>query len=178
MKIERCKNTGFTLIELLVSVLIVAILVAITTSSYRGIVARQALQDNSERLFYFLQLAKTESVKLNEKVYVHFCQFENSTKWDMAMTTFPACDCFTADSCLLNGTEKIQELTDGKVLVASASDITFSGKQASYSPMRFSVNAGSVRLTNSQGQKLKVIQSTMRLRICSPDKAQLGYGKC
>ncbi len=178
MKINRRKNIGFTLIELLISVCIVARLVVITTSSYSGIIARQALLDNTDRLYFFLRLANTQSVKQNEKVYVHFCQFENSTKWDMAMTTLPACDCFTADSCLLNGVEKIKELTDGKVLSASASDITFSGQQASYSPMRFSVNAGSVTLTNSLGQKLKVIQSTMRLKVCAPDKAQLGYEKC
>ncbi|MFT7054365.1 MAG: type IV fimbrial biogenesis protein FimT, partial [Psychromonas sp.] len=40
------------------------------------------------------------------------------------------------------------------------------------------VNAGSVTLHDNNGNKLQVIQSSMRLRLCSPDTAQLGYEQC
>lgn len=178
MKIFHCKKTGFTLIELLASLAVLAILISIGVGAYSGIFSRHELLHRTERLYHFLSLAKSQSIKDNEKVFVHFCQLGESGTWKMAMTHSDSCDCFVANSCLLNGLEVIEDLADGKKIFISASDVTFSGDQASFSPMRFSVNAGSVTLTDVNGSKLKVIQSTMRLKICSPDQDQLGYKKC
>jgi len=172
------KLSAFTLVELLITVTIIAILMSVAVADYNSLFAQRALQNKAEHLYHFLRLAKSQSVKYNKKVYVHFCSQGGHGKWSVGMSEFAVCDCFTANSCLLNGTEVVEQMSDGKTLFSSASDITFNGKQASYSPMRFSVNAGSVTLTNSSGDKLKVIQSVMRLRICSPDIKQLGYNKC
>lgn len=169
---------GFTLVECLLTLAVVSILTSIAVNSYSGIFAQQALVQKSERLYHFLRFAKSQSIKYNKKIYVHFCQLGNSGRWKMAMTDLSSCDCFVAHSCLFDGLAMGDELSDGKTLFTSAADITFNGNQVSYSPMRFSLNAGSVTLTDVTGAKLKVIQSTMRLRVCSPDQAQLGYAKC
>ena len=178
MKKYHRNMTGFTLIELIVTSAVLVILISIGVSAYSGIFSQQELIQRTERLYHFLRLAKSQSIKHNKKVYVHFCQLADSGTWKMAMAEQSSCDCFVAASCQLNGLEVVEDLADGKTLFTSALDVKFSSNQASFSPMRFSVNAGSVTLTDISGSKLKVIQSTMRLRICSPDNEQLGYKKC
>ena len=176
LKKRHCKRSGFTIIELLVTLAVLGILISIGVNAYSGIFSQPALVQKSEHLYHFLRLAKSQSIKHNKKVYVHFCQLGNSGTWKMAMTELSACDCFVANSCLLDGLEVVEELTDGKVL--SASNVTFSGNRASYSPMRFSVETGGVTLSDTNGYKLRLIQGVVRLRVCSPDQEQLGYKKC
>lgn len=171
-------HTGLTFFELTISLAILAILMTIGIASYSGTFSQQALINRSERIYHFLRLANTQAVKFNRKVYVKFCQSNTTDAWKMAMSAHSGCDCFTLNSCLLDGLEVIEDVADGKTLLTSAADITFSNEQASYSPMRFGINTGSITLTETHGAKLKVIQSTMRLRICSPEKEQLGYAKC
>jgi len=168
MEIKHNNHSGFTLIELLVSLAVLMVLVSVSVSNYGPVFAQRALIQKTEHLYHFLRLAKTQSIQDNKQIYVHFCQFENTEIWRMAMTDSDSCDCFVANSCLLNGNNKVEQLTDGKQLLASPSDITFSAQKVSYKPMRFGINAGSVT----------VIQSSMRLRLCSPDEAQLGYEQC
>lgn len=171
-------SAGFTLIELMVSLAILMILIFIGISSYERIFSQQELIQRTARLYHFLRLANSQSIKLNKKVYVRFCQLGNTGVWKMAMADQSSCDCFVASSCLINGLEKIEDLADGEVIFTSPSEVKFSGKQVSYSPIRFRVNPGSITLRNKNGASLKVIQSRMRLKICSPDEDQLGHNKC
>lgn len=154
------------------------ILIFIASQDYSRLFSRQALTISGEKLYQFLGLAKSQSIKFNKKVYVHFCQQGNTQAWKMALSENASCDCFVENSCLLNGQQQSTTLSDGKLVFTSSDDITFTGLQASYNTMRFSVNSGSVTLTDLHGYKLKVIQSTMRLRICTPDGNLLGYKQC
>ena len=171
-------KNGFTLIELLVTILVLSILVTIGISSYQRFFAQQALTQKAEHLYHFLRHANTQAIKTNKRIYVHFCQNSSSGNWAMGMTDQAECDCFSVNSCVLNGREIVKELVDGKQLFINKSDISFSGLQASYAPMRFSVNPGAVQFSDVSGNKLKVIQSRMRLRICSPGVASMGYREC
>jgi len=178
MEIKDNNDSGFTLIELLVSLAVLMILVSVSLSNYGPVFAQRALTQKTELLYHFLRLAKTQAIQDNTQIYVHFCQFESSDIWKMAMTDSDSCDCSVANSCLLKGSHKVEQLSDGKKLLLSPSDITFSGQKVSYKPMRFGINAGSLTLHDNSGNKLKVIQSSMRLRLCSPDEALLGYEQC
>ena len=178
MAIDQNNHRGFTLIELMVTITVLLILVSVSVSNYSALMAERALIQKTEHLYHFLRLAKTQAIQDNQKIYVHFCQDGDTEIWKMAMADSADCDCYSATSCLVNGLNHVEQLSDGKILSAAKKDITFSGKKVSYKPMRFGVNAGSVTLHNSNGNKLKVIQGVMRLRICSPGKAQLGYQKC
>jgi type IV fimbrial biogenesis protein FimT len=175
MKRTYKKGQGFTLIELMIALIVLAILLSIGVTNYTGLFARQELTQSVERLYHFLRLAETQAVMQNKQIYVHFCQYQDTQQWKMGMTDLTTCDCFSTSSCLLNGNNNVEKLSDGKMVF---SDINFTGEQASYKPMRFGVNTGNVTLSDLNGNQLKVIQGSNRLRICSPDKAQLGYKKC
>ena len=174
MKILNHK--GFTLTELIMTILIMSIVIAISIGSYQGLLADQALSHRAKQVFYTLQLAKTEAIKRNQKVYVQFCQLQST--WKMGMSHIAGCDCFTENSCQIDGIEKIQDLADGEKIFIDQDDIHFSNSQASYGTLRFSVETGSITLVNSEKKALSIIQSAMRLRVCAPDEAQLGYKKC
>lgn len=181
---------GFTLIELIITMLALSILIVIGVPSYTKFFSQQALTQQTEKVYHFMRLANSEAIKQNQKMYVHFCKSDTSEEWRMAMTKQASCNCFAANSCLLtdvddtNGREVIEVLADGKkvklttLVNAEDDDIRFIGDQVSYSPMRFSVNAGSITLTDLNESKLKIIQSISRLKICSPGSAKLGYSAC
>ena len=172
------KQQAFTLIELLISLAVLMILIAVANQSYHQLFSQQALVANADRVYQFLGLAKSQSIKYNKKVFVHFCQQGATQEWRMAQSENSSCDCFVPSSCLVNGIQYNENLSDGKLVFTSESDITFTGLQASYSSMRFSVNAGSITLRDDSGNKLTVIQSVMRLRVCAPDGDLFGYKQC
>tara|TARA_R110001583_G_scaffold9831_2_gene46059 strand:+ start:3078 stop:3617 length:540 start_codon:yes stop_codon:yes gene_type:complete len=167
---------GFTFIELIITLAILGIIVAISTASYQGIQANQSLIHRVGQVYYTLQFAKTEAIKRNKKIYVHFCQQQSI--WKIGISDVSSCDCFSVNSCQLDGIEKVQDLADGKTLFVNSSNLTFTGSQASYGALRFSVETGTITLSNSEQKSLSVVQSAMRLRVCAPDEPQLGYKKC
>ncbi|MCP4321846.1 MAG: prepilin-type N-terminal cleavage/methylation domain-containing protein [Alteromonadales bacterium] len=172
------KQRAFTLVELIIALAVLLILFSVATPAYNYLFSQQELVSSAERLYLFLRLANAESRKQNKKVYVHFCQLGATQEWSMALSESSSCNCYIESSCLLNGQQQRSMLSDGNLVSTSVDDITFTGLQASYNPMRFTVNAGSITLSDSSGHKLKVIQSAMRLRICAPEGAQLGYKQC
>jgi len=167
---------GFTLFELIISLIIIGIISTLSLSSYSGIVANQALASRANQVYYTLQWAKSEAIKRNKKIYVKFC--EQEAQWKMGVSETPHCDCFTPDSCQLAGDEKVQPLADNHQLFIDKSLLTFTGDQASYGPMRFSVETGTIVLSNSENNALSIIQSASRLRICSPNATSLGQPIC
>ena len=169
---------AFTLVELLISMALLMILISISSPAYQYFFSQRALINSSEQLYQFFRFANLTSVKNNKKVYVHFCQWKNTNIWRMALSEKSSCDCFVKSSCVVNGLSHNTNLSDGQSVFTNSDDITFTGLQASYNPMRFSVNAGSITLSDNNGHQLKVIQSAMRLRICSPVGQQLGYKEC
>jgi len=174
--IEMTIAKGFTLIELLITLLILGILLLVSTSSYQSLFAEQSISHVVKQVYYTLKFAKSEAVKRNQRVYVQFCEQDKS--WKMGISDTSGCDCFTPQSCLLGELEMVNDLFDGPHLMINDGDIRFSGSQASYGPLRFSVETGSITFTNSKGKQLSVIQSAMRLRICSPDQDYMGYKQC
>jgi len=144
--------------------------------SYQGILANQTLTARAEKVFYTLQLAQSEAIKRNKKMYVHFCQQVN--QWKMGLSETAYCDCFTQLGCQLDGVQRVFSLADGKRVFMDDNAITFSKQQASFNPLRFSVETGHITLTNNQHNSLSIIQSATRLRLCSPSGDKLGQPQC
>ena len=175
---RKFNNHGFTLFELILSLIIIAVISTIGISSYKGVIANQALSSRANQIYYTLQFAKSEAINRNKKIYVQFCQ--QQLDWRMGLSEDAHCDCFSENSCLLDGIETVYELADGKTLLIGQEFLKFTGDQASYGPLRFSVETGSIILENSEGNALSIVQSAMRLRICAPEKSAslLGYPEC
>ena len=169
-------NKGFTLVELLIGIALLSIVIAISASSYQTLLANQALSNAANKVYYTLQLAKTEAIKRNVKVYVQFCH--RLEQWSVGLSEESGCDCFTHNSCQLDGVDSVQSLVDGEKVTLSQTNMKFAANQASYGALRFTVKTGSVTLTNEHQGALSIIQSAMRLRVCSPGEAALGYKKC
>lgn len=171
-----CLQKGFTLIELLIILVILGIILFISTASYQALFADQSISHAVKQVYYTIKLAKSEAVKRNKRIYVTFCQ--QATSWRVGISDFSGCDCFTLQSCQLDGLDSTRALSDGRHLFIHDGDIKFSDSQASYGPLRFSVETGSITFTNSENKQLSVIQSAMRVRICSPEQEYMGYQKC
>ena len=171
-------SPGFTLIEIAVVLLISSILISMSVRSYRQVFGQQELVEKTQYLYNFLRFANSLSKKINKKVYVHFCDSNNDKSWMMFITKNDSCDCLTKNTCQLDEDDKLEELVNGTNLFILNEDMKFQGNKISYSPMRFNTQQGSVTLTNTNDVKLKVIQSRMRLRICSVAQSRLGYPKC
>jgi type IV fimbrial biogenesis protein FimT len=169
-------SKGFTLFELIISAAIISVISIIGVASYQSLIANQALSYRADQIYYTLKFAQSEAIKRNTKIYVHFC--EQQSVWKMGISESPQCDCFTSHACQLDGVEKVQDLADGKRLLINEDDITFTNNQASYGVLRFSVEIGSLTLTNSENKSLSIIQSAARLRVCAPDNNKLGYPPC
>jgi type IV fimbrial biogenesis protein FimT len=169
-------NKGFTLPELLICLAVFAIITAISLTSYQHLLSDQSLSHAAKQVYFTLKLAKSEAIKRNQTIYVQFCQ--QQLAWKVGMSDVAGCDCFTTNSCALDSVDQVQDLADGERLFINHDDIKFSNNQASYGALRFSVETGSITLSNSEAKSLSVIQSAMRLRVCAPEEAYLGYEKC
>ena len=77
---------AFTLVELLMSMALLMILISISSPAYQYLFSQRALINSSEQLYQFLRLANLTSVKNNKKVYVHFCQWQSTNVWRMALS--------------------------------------------------------------------------------------------
>jgi type IV fimbrial biogenesis protein FimT len=175
---NQFNEKGFTLFELIISLFVIGVMSAFGIASYQGIMANHTLSYRTDQIYYTLQFAKSEAVKRNKKIYVHFCQ--QASIWKMGISEEPYCDCFSTNACHLDGIEYVQELVDGKTLFIDEGAITFTGDQTSYGALRFSVETGAITLKNNQQNALSIIQSAMRLRVCAPTSSSslLGYPKC
>ena len=171
-------SPGFSLIEIAIVLLISSILISMSVRSYRQVFGQQELVEKTQYLYNFLRLANSLSKKINKKVYVRFCDSSNDKSWMMFISKNDNCDCLTENICQLDEYDKLEKLVNGTSLFILNEDMKFQDNKISYSPMRFNIREGSVTITNTNNAKLKVIQSRMRLRICSVDQARLGYPKC
>lgn len=174
---------AFTLVELLISLVILAILLTVAVPSYNALFTRQELLGSTQQLYQFLTLARSQAIKNNQKIYVHFCKNATSEEWRMAQSTVANCDCFENDNtssnyCSVNSEQFNQQLVDGKSVFLFSKDITFSSNRTSYNTMRFSTVSGHISLEEKGGSRLQVKQSAMRLSICAPGGARLGYPSC
>jgi len=177
------KCNGFTLIELLVTMAILAILISISTQSYNHIFSQQELVASTQQLYQFLTFARSQAIKNNQQIYVHFCHENGSEIWRVAQSDTNSCDCFVSNSCLVNGVEFNQALSDGHYTFVSSikfgSNTVNQSQSISYKTMRFSTDSGHVTLKGTDDDyALSVVQSKVRIRICGRDRDQLGYPAC
>ncbi|MDX2424892.1 MAG: GspH/FimT family pseudopilin [Cycloclasticus sp.] len=176
---DRNIQKGFTLIELLITVVVMGILVALAAPAMSKILDGRKLKGAAENFQVDLMFIKTEAIKRNTPVRIQF-NFDtvDLSKWCYGMKVDAACDCFTANSCEIDGIEKVVNRADyGENVLIKNDDVNFAADLVSFTPLRGQANPGYVEFSLADGRDIKInVNSRGRATICSDDG--LGFEGC
>jgi len=155
---------GFTLVELMVVVAIFAILATMAAPSFTSVFDRYRVKRAADTLSAFLINTKSEAIKRNATVRTVFKS--TSTSWCAGMTTANTCDCTAANSCQIDGVDRLVRGSDFKdVTLTNPAD----GAMFSFTSLRGAANSGNAQVQSADGLQVRVIVSgTGRIRLCSP----------
>ncbi len=178
MLTQTIKEDGFNLIELLIVLAVAGVLLGVGIPSYKELIQDQNLISVAEATYSQIKYAQSLALKRNEAIYLHFCQ--HGDEWRTGLTNKDPCDCYTANSCTLNGQDTSASWIDGtELLLVSDEPVNFVNNRVKFSPVRLTANAGTIRMENAQHKELRVITSKRgRVRICQVGDVGLGYKEC
>ncbi len=91
-----CRAQGFTLVELMIAIVIVTVLVLISVPVFTSFIQNYRISASADQLFYYLQYARTESIKRNADIYV---SFNTGDTWCYGINIGSACTCNVVNSC-------------------------------------------------------------------------------
>lgn len=167
---------GLTLVELLVAITITFILMAIAVPAFSNMLHTSRLRAAADTLAADLRLVMSEATKRGEDALISFQQDNNGANWCYGLSISNPCNCRQANSCQIDGVERI---TNGQDFAGLIVDPTHSSY--SFKPKRSTVTAGNILFTAANGAQLKVLISGYgRIRPCSPSGSGniSGYPVC
>ena len=97
-------RAGVTLVEMMITLAVMAVLGAIAMPSLSALAARQRLQSAAHQLQADVALAKLESAKHGQAVYL---RFQLGSAWCYQLTTGPGGDCHRAAAGQANGVLRV-----------------------------------------------------------------------
>ena len=165
---------GFTLLELLITVSVLSILIATAAPSFSSVTQSVKMQRLAGELNGFLIQAKSESVKRNQDIWVHFSTAKNEVQSTGDWTVW------------LKPTE---DLTGETLLQLSGepfSDVAFShnytGERISFESVRGRPARGTIYLSPNASSTdrllIKLSSPPGRIKVCGESSAQYGYDAC
>jgi len=180
LKKKQPLQKGFTLIELLITVVILGILVSLAAPSMFSILEGRKLKGAAENFQVDLMFIKTEAIKRNAKARIEF-KFDTAgvdpTKWCYGMKIGATCNCFTPNSCEIDGIEKVVNRSDYGDNVLITGNLAFAANVVSFNPLRGQTIDGSAKFYLSGGPEIQVWTNQRgRTTICSNDG--LGFEGC
>jgi type IV fimbrial biogenesis protein FimT len=165
---------GFTLLELLITVSVLSILIATAAPSFSSVTQSVKMQRLAGELNGFLIQAKSESVKRNQDLWVHFSTAKNEEQSTGDWTIW------------LKPTE---DLTGATLLQLSGEpfrDVSFShnytGERISFESVRGRPARGTIYLSPNASSTdrlfIKLSSPPGRIKVCGESSAQYGYDAC
>jgi type IV fimbrial biogenesis protein FimT len=95
----RNRQRGFTALELFITLAVAGIILALALPSYTDVINKRAVTNTAEQIRTFINLGRSQAVKLNEKVTVTMTSggaFCIGMRNSPATANAPACDCGNA----------------------------------------------------------------------------------
>ncbi|MGI9876996.1 GspH/FimT family pseudopilin [Vibrio chagasii] len=165
---------GFTLLELLITVSVLSILIATAAPSFSSVTQSVKMQRLAGEFNGFLIQAKSESVKRNQDLWVHFSTAKNEVQSTGDWTVW------------LKPTE---DLTGETLLQLSGEpfrDVSFShnytGERISFESVRGRPARGTIYLSPNASSTdrllIKLSSPPGRIKVCGESNAQYGYDAC
>jgi len=179
MNLKKNQHTskGFTLIELLITVVILGILISLAAPSFFGILESRKLIGATDALSSTLRYAQTEAIKRNENMRVQFTA-SSTSEWCYGVNVNAACVCTTANSCVVDGVEKVTRSTDFTNVTASDDPSGTINYSVSFTPLRGFSSGETALFGIADGRQTKVIVNSLgRIRICTTSDVG-GYPSC
>ena len=165
-------RTGFTLLELVVALAIAAVLGAIATPGFSGLMARQRLQAAAHHLQADIALARHEANRRGLTVHL---MFQPGPRWCYALSAGVGTDCRQAAVLPGGGVIKVVNAADhpGITLLAAAA-MALDGRSGT------SLLAdGHARFASGEGQQLQVRLGPLgRASLCTPAAPIAGTPPC
>jgi prepilin-type N-terminal cleavage/methylation domain-containing protein len=167
------RRPGFTLLELMVALAITAILGALATPSFSGLVARHRLQAAAHNLQADLVLARLEATRRGLTVHL---SFQPGAQWCYALSAGTPVDCRHA-SAPAPGSPLIRVVRGADQPGIALINATPMALDASASATLQAV--GQARFGNAEGQQLQVQLGRLgRASLCAPGLPVSGAPAC
>ena len=165
---------GFTLLELLITVSVLSILIATAAPSFSSVTQSVKMQRLAGELNGFLIQAKSESVKRNQDLWVHFSTAKNEVQSTGDWTVW------------LKPTEDLTGETLLQLSGESFRDVSFShnytGERISFESVRGRPARGTIYLSPNASSTdrllIKLSSPPGRIKVCGESSAQYGYDAC
>ena len=157
-------RAGFTLIEMMITLAVMAVLGAIAVPSLSASAARQRLLSAAHHLQADVALAKLESVRHGQAVYL---RFQPGTAWCYHLTTGPGGNCHQPTAGLAHGVLRVVRGADHpgiELVAANTILVDLSRPTALPSPQ----GAGQALFASRDGFQLRVrVGPQLRASLCS-----------
>ncbi|EDK26035.1 pili retraction protein PilT [Vibrionales bacterium SWAT-3] len=165
---------GFTLLELLITVVVLSVLLAAAAPSFSSVTQSVKMQRLAGELNGFLIQAKSESVKRNQDLWVHFSTAKNEVQSTGDWTVW------------LKPTEDLTGETLLQLSGESFHDVSFShnytGERISFESVRGRPARGTIYLSPNASSTdrllIKLSSPPGRIKVCGESSAQYGYDAC
>lgn len=165
-------STGFTFLQLIIALSVIMILLMVGVPNLSDFVKSSRLKSVVHLFYNNLQLARAEAIRGNDDVYVSFTTGAN---WCYGVNKTTSCSCTVADSCTIDGTEKVSNSSAFQSVTMSLSG--FSGNLQFERRRGVLVgNGGTVTFALGDKNIQVQINALGRARICSDTVG--GYNTC
>lgn len=180
---DDTRHSGFTLLELLVTLAIIGLLAGLAVPAMATFIDSARLRTAAEALARELREARSYSLSTAQPVYFQVRK-TSADQWCFGWSTRSSCDCDITDpsadtACVTSRNVAVQpnQSTSGQHPFIQLTPRLRKGSSSfSFTPVRGTATAGSIGLSNKQGELRIIVSPLGRIRICSPQARR--YPKC
>ncbi|KZX69183.1 type IV pilin [Vibrio sp. HI00D65] len=165
---------GFTLLEVLITVSVLSILIATAAPSFSSVTQSVKMQRLAGELNGFLIQAKSESVKRNQDLWVHFSTAKNEVQstGDWTVRLKPTED-LTGETLLQLSGEPFRDVSFSH---------NYTGERISFESVRGRPARGTIYISPNRSSTdrllIKLSSPPGRIKVCGESSAQYGYDAC